>query len=218
MAVQGFPFRAAKEIDIGFCRPLCTRITYVGELGYELYLPVEQAAHLHAVLLKAGDPFGLQHSGLKALASLRMEKSYRDFGHDVDNTDHLLETGLSFTCKPDGYVGAEAVHAFEANARKSGKLELNKRLVGVLVEDPEPLMYHGEVLWRDGNRVGDVRAASYGHTLGGAVGLGLVHGEPFVTPKYLKEGKWEVEINGGMYPAKVSLKPLYDPKNLKIKV
>ena len=78
-------------------------------------------------------------------------------------------------------------------------------------------MYHGEVLWRDGKRVGDVRAASYGHTLGGAVGLALVHGEPFVTPKYLREGEWQVEVNGELYPAELSLKPFHDPTNERIK-
>ena len=156
--------------------------------------------------------------GLKALASLRMEKSYRDFGHDIDNTDPFLETGLGFTGRSEGgYVGHSAVQEWRQANTYDGKLRYSKRLVGVRLKDSEPLMYHGEVLWRDGKRVGDVRAASYGHTLGGAVGLALVHGEPFVTPKYLREGEWEVEVNGELYPAELSLKPFHDPTNERIK-
>ena len=93
---DAFPFRTAREIDIGYARVLCVRITYVGELGYELYIPSEQAAHVYDRLVEAGKPFGLRHAGLKALASLRMEKGYRDYGHDIDNTDNAFETGLGF--------------------------------------------------------------------------------------------------------------------------
>ena len=93
---EAFPFRAAREIDIGFARVLCVRITYLGELGYELYIPTEQAMHVYDRLVAAGPAFGLRHAGLKALASLRMEKGYRDYGHDIDNTDSVLEAGLGF--------------------------------------------------------------------------------------------------------------------------
>ena len=96
MSNEAFPFRDAREIDIGFARVLCVRITYLGELGYELYVPAEQAAHVYDRLVEAGEQFGLRHAGLKALASLRMEKGYRDYGHDIDNTDSVLEAGLGF--------------------------------------------------------------------------------------------------------------------------
>ncbi|MFZ5446520.1 MAG: GcvT family protein [Myxococcota bacterium] len=212
---EAFPFRAAKEIDLGFARVLCVRITYLGELGYEMYVPTEQAVHVYERLVKAGAPLGLKHAGLKALASLRMEKGYRDYGHDIDNTDSVLEAGLGFAVdlkKPDGFIGKDAV------LKKKAEGPLKKRLVQVLVKDPEPLMFHAEPVLRDGRPVGYVRAASYGHTLGGAVGLAMVEagGAP-VDAKWLESGRWEVEIAGKKYPAMASLKPLYDPDNLKVK-
>lgn len=210
-----FPFRTARELAIGFARVLCVRITYLGELGYELYVPTEQAVHVYDRLVGAGAAFDLRHAGLKALASLRLEKGYRDYGHDIDNTDSVLEAGLGFAVdlkKPGGFIGKEAVLAQKA------KGPLTRRLVQILVRDPEPLMFHAEPVWRDGRAVGYVRAASYGHTLGGAVGLALVDaaGAP-VDAKFLETGTWEVEIAGRRYPALASLKPLYDPEMKKIK-
>jgi glycine cleavage system aminomethyltransferase T/glycine/D-amino acid oxidase-like deaminating enzyme len=211
---EAFPFRGAKEIDIGFARVLCVRITYLGELGYELYIPSEQAVHVYDRLVEAGKNFGLRHAGLKALASLRMEKGYRDYGHDIDNTDNAFETGLGFAVSLDkegGFVGQD-------EARKQKAAPLTRRLVQVLVSDPEPMMYHGEILRRNGAPVGYVRAASYGHTLGGAVGLVMVEGgTETVNPAWLQAGKWEIEIAGKNYPCTVSLKPLYDPEMKKIK-
>ena len=214
MSNEAFPFRGAKEIDIGYARVLCVRITYLGELGYELYIPAEQAVHVYDRLVQAGEKVGLRHAGLKALASLRMEKGYRDYGHDIDNTDNAFETGLGFAVsldKPGGFIGRE-----EAVKQKASPM--HQRLVQVLVSDPEPLMFHAEVVYRNGKRVGYVRAASYGHTLGGAVGLAMVSGgTEVVNPAWLKDGKWEVEISGKMYPCSVSLKPLYDAEMKKIK-
>ena len=170
---EAFPFRAAREIDVGFARALCVRITYLGELGYELYIPAEQAIAVYDRIVEAGKSVGLRHAGLKALASCRMEKGYRDYGHDIDNTDSVLEAGLGFAVdlkKPDGFVGKDAVLAKKAAG------PLTKRLVQVLVKDPEPLMFHAEVVRRDGKALGYVRAASYGFTLGGAVGLAMIDG------------------------------------------
>jgi 4-methylaminobutanoate oxidase (formaldehyde-forming) len=205
-----FPFRAAREIDIGFARVLCVRITYVGELGYELYIPAEQAAHVYDRIVEAGSEFGLVHAGLKALGSLRLEKGYRDYGHDLDNTDGPYEAGLGFALdldKPDGFIGKEAVLANRA------KGPLTRRLVQVLVKDPEPLMYHAEVVRRDGIAVGYVRAASYGHTLGGAVGLVMIEPKVPVDDAYLNGGNWEVDIAGKLYPAIVSARPLYERRH-----
>jgi heterotetrameric sarcosine oxidase gamma subunit len=214
MSNEAFPFRSARQIDIGFARVLCVRITYLGELGYELYVPAEQAVHVYDRVVAAGERFGLRHAGLKALGSLRMEKGYRDYGHDIDNTDSVLEAGLGFAVdlnKRDGFIGRDAVVA----RREAGPL--TRRLVQVVVDDPEPLMFHAEVLRRDDRAVGYVRAASYGFTLGGAVGLVMVEaGEP-VTAAYLSSGTWDVEIAGCRYPARVSIRPLYDPENLRIK-
>jgi len=204
---EAFPFRTAREIDLGFARVLCVRITYLGELGYELYVPTEQAVHVYDLVTGAGAPYGLRRAGLKALASLRMEKGYRDYGHDIDNTDDPLSAGFGFALaldKPGGFVGREAVLARKASG------PLTNRLVQVFVRDPEPLLFHAEVVRRDGVPVGYVRAGSYGHTLGGAVGLAMV-------TDWRADGEWTVEIAGRHYPANISLKPLYDPDNARIK-
>ena len=211
---EAFPFRTAREIDLGFARVLCIRITYVGELGYELYVPAEQAVHVYDRLVAAGASVGLRHAGTKSLASLRMEKGYRDYGHDIDNTDTVLEAGLGFAValdKPGGFVGRDAVLA----QKEAGPLR--KRLVQVLVEDPEPLMFHAEVLRRDGVPLGYIRAASYGFTLGGAVGLAMVEADVPVDDEWIAAGSWTVEIADRQWPARVSLAPLYDPANEKIR-
>jgi 4-methylaminobutanoate oxidase (formaldehyde-forming) len=214
---EAFPFRAVREIDIGLARVLCVRITYVGELGYELYIPAEQAAHVYDRLVEAGEGSGLRHAGLKALASLRLEKAYRDYGHDIDNTDDPYTTGLGFAVRLDkaaDFIGKDACR------RQKAAAPWTRRLVQVLLQDPQPLMHHAEVVLRDGQAVGDLRAAAYGHTLGGAVGLAMVGSGPDdgpVTADWLAAGNWEVDIAGQRYPATVSLRPLYDPDMQRIR-
>jgi len=211
-----FGFRTARQIDIGFARVLCIRITYLGELGYELHIPAEQAEHVYDRLVEAGREYGLRHAGLKALSSLRMEKGYRDYGHDIDNTDTVLEAGLGFAValdKPGGFTGRDAVVAQKAAG------PLTRRLVQVLLTDPEPLMFHAEVVRRDGAEVGYLRAASYGWTLGAAVGLAMVDsGGPAVDQAWLDDGEWTVQIGDRIVPARVSLRPLYDPANQRIRM
>ncbi|KFE63856.1 Sarcosine dehydrogenase [Hyalangium minutum] len=212
---EAFPFRGAREIDIGFARALCVRITYLGELGYELYIPAEQAMHAYERVVEAGKQFGLRHAGLKALASLRMEKGYRDYGHDIDNTDSVLEAGLGFAVdlkKPGGFIGKEAVLAKKAAG------PLKKRMIQVLVQDPEPMLFHAEVVRRNGKPVGYVRAGSYGHTLGGAVGLVMAESHEPIDAAWLESGQWDVEIAGKRYPVTASLRPLYDPDMKRIKI
>ena len=213
---ESFGFRTARYIDIGFARVLCIRITYLGELGYELHIPAEQAVHVYDRLVEAGREFGLRHAGLKALSSLRMEKGYRDYGHDIDNTDTVLEAGLGFAValgKPDGFIGRDAV----AVQRAAGPPA--RRLIQVLLTDPEPLLFHAEIVRRDGVEVGYIRAASYGWTLGGAVGLAMVSagGKP-VDQEWLDAGDWSVQIADRCIPARISLRPLYDPDGLRIRM
>jgi 4-methylaminobutanoate oxidase (formaldehyde-forming) len=212
---EAFPFRCAREIEIGYAKVLCIRITYLGELGYELYIPTEQATHVYDRIIEAGKEFGLRHAGLKALSSLRMEKGYRDYGHDMDNTDDPFEVGLGFFVdlkKPGGFIGKDAA------VQKKAQMPMTRRLAQVLVKDPEPLLFHAEVVRRNGIAVGYVRAGSYGFSLGGAVGLFMLEaGEP-INADYIAKGKWEVEIAGIIYPAEVSLRPFYDPEMKKIKV
>ena len=210
-----FPFRTARWIDLGFARALCVRITYLGELGYELYVPAEMAMHAYEQLVAAGQPVGMRHVGLKSLASLRMEKGYRDYGHDIDNTDTVLEAGLGFAVaydKPGGFIGREAV----LRHRAAGPL--TRRLVQVRLLDPEPMLHHAEVVLRDGIEVGYVRAASYGHTLGGAVGLAMLDaGGEALTADWLAAGDWSVDVAGVRHPAVTSLRPMYDPENARIR-
>jgi len=211
---EAFPFRCAREIEIGYAKILCIRITYLGELGYELYIPAEQATHVYDRIIEAGKKFNLRHAGLKALSSLRMEKGYRDYGHDIDNTDDPFEAGLGFAVnlkKPDGFIGKDAA------VKKKSQTPMTRRLAQVLVKDPEPLLFHAEVVRRNGKTVGYVRSGSYGFTLGGAVGLFMIDAGVSINGDYIAEGKWEVEIAGKIYPAEVSLRPLYDPEMKKIK-
>jgi glycine cleavage system aminomethyltransferase T/glycine/D-amino acid oxidase-like deaminating enzyme len=215
MGNEAFPFRAAREIDIGFARVMCIRITYLGELGYELYIPTEQAMHVYDRLVAAGNQVGLVHAGLKTLASCRMEKAYRDYGHDIDNTDTILEAGLGFAAdlkKPGGFLGKDAVLAQKAAG------PLKKRLLQILVKNPDALLFHAEPVLRDGVPVGYVRAASYGHTLGGAVGLAMVSADVPIDAKWIDAGRWEVQIANDRFPAIASLKPLYDAENKRVKM
>jgi len=215
MSNDALPFRAARYIDVGFARLLCIRITYLGELGYELHIPAEQAAAVYDRLVAAGQPLGLRHAGLKALASLRMEKGYRDYGHDIDNTDSVLEAGLGFAValdKPGGFIGRDAVLAQKA------KGPMSRRLIQVLLTDPEPQMFHAEIVSRNGRPAGYIRSASYGFTLGGAVGLAMIDADEPIDQKYLDAGEWTVQIGDAVYPARTSLRPLYDPSSKRVQM
>ena len=168
--------------------------------------------HVCECLREAGDPLGMRHVGLKSLASLRMEKGYRDYGHDIDNTDSVLEAGLGFAVALDKeFIGRDAVQ------RLADSGPLTRRLAQVRLLDPQPMMFHGEVVYRDGQPVGYVRAASYGHTLGGAVGLAMIEpGEP-VTSEFISSSDWQVDVAGSRVPAVSSLRPMYDPAAARIK-
>jgi 4-methylaminobutanoate oxidase (formaldehyde-forming) len=142
-----------------------------------------------------------------------MEKAYRDYGHDIDNTDCPISVGLGFAVDFDSeFVGKEALLTRKLAGTPT------ERLVQVLVDDPAVQLFHGEVVLRDGVPVGDVRAASYGWTLGGAVGLAFVSADEPVTAAWLRDGTWTVDVAGTQHPVTVSLRPLYDPTAERIKV
>jgi heterotetrameric sarcosine oxidase gamma subunit len=209
-----FPFRDVRQLTLAGADVLAVRVTYVGELGWELYVPAGDAARVWDALLVAGEPHGLRPVGLSALSSLRLEKGYRDFGHDLDNTDDVWGAGLGFAValdKPGGFVGREATLA----RREAGPPR--HRIVSVVLEDPEPLLFHGEVLLRDGVPVGDVRSGSHGWTVGAAVGLAGVSCEAGVSASWLDDGVWEVDVAGRRYPARVSLRPPYDPTSARVR-
>jgi glycine cleavage system aminomethyltransferase T/glycine/D-amino acid oxidase-like deaminating enzyme len=214
MSNEAFPYLTAQEIDIGYALAKALRVSYVGELGWELYVPTEFTLHVFDQLVKAGEGLNLKHAGFKALNTLRSEKAYRDYGYDIDNTDTPLEAGLGFAVdfdKPGGFTGREAL------LKQKEEGILRHRFVQFLLEDSEPLLYGSEPIYRDGVRVGHLASGGYGYTLGGAVGLGFINHEEGVTVDFIRSGRFELEIAGHRYPAKASLRPMYDPKGLKVR-
>jgi len=209
---EGFPFGNSRDIDLGYARVRATRITYVGELGWELYIPTEFAQGVYDVIIAAGDAFGLKLAGYHAMDSLRIEKAYRHWGHDITDEDTPLEAGLGFTIqwdKPGGFIGREALLA----QKKDG---IKRRLTVFKLEDPDALLYHNEPIWRDGIRVGYISSGAYGHTIGGAIGLGYVCGGA-LDKNTLLASRWQIEVAGKKIDATASLTPLYDPKNSNIR-
>ncbi|MCP4359859.1 MAG: FAD-dependent oxidoreductase [Chloroflexi bacterium] len=214
MSNEAFPYLTMQEIDIGYALVRALRVTYVGELGWELYVPTEFTLHVFDLLMEAGKDVGLKHAGFQALDSLRLEKGYRDYGHDIDNLDTPLEVGLGFAVdfnKPGGFIGKETL------LQQKDEGVIKSRLVQFLLEDPEPLLYGGEPIYRDGVWVGDLNTGGYGHTLGGSVGLGNVENDAGVSIGFIKNGRYEIEIAGIRYSARASLRPMYDPKGKKVR-
>ena len=212
LANDAFPFAASREIDIGYTTARATRITYVGELGWELYVPVEFAAGVYDELMAQGQDVGLTPVGFHAVNSLRMEKGYRHWGHDISDEDTPQEAGLGFAVahgKNAGFIGRDAV----LRQRETG---VNKRLVLFVLEDPEPLLYHYEPIHRDGEIVGYLTSGMFGHTVGAAIGMGYVGHEAGVTREWIEAGSYDIEIAGKRCPARASLAAFYDPERKRI--
>ncbi|QRZ14219.1 GcvT family protein (plasmid) [Paracoccus methylovorus] len=205
-SAEAHPFGLAREIEIGLGLARAHRISYVGELGWELYVSTDQAAHVFEELVSAGEDLGLRLCGLHAMDSCRIEKAYRHFGHDITDEDHVLEAGLGFAVKTGkgDFIGREAV----LHKREAG---LSRRLLQFRLRDPEPLLFHNEPILRDGRIVGQLTSGAYGHTLGGAIGLGYVPCRPDETVAELLASGWQIEVAGRLIGAEASMKPLYDP-------
>lgn len=211
---EAFPYLAANEIDIGYGIALAIRVTYVGELGWELHIPTVHGIQVYDQLIEAGREFGLRHAGMQTLNSLRLEKAYRDFGVDVDNTDNPIEAGLGFAVKLDkkgGFIGRDALAEIKSRGVP------HRRMLQFLLKDPEPLLYGTELIHLDGREVGYVQIGGYGHTLGGAVGLGFACLDEPLSADIVNSGHWEIVIAGEPVEARASLKPLYDPMMERIK-
>jgi 4-methylaminobutanoate oxidase (formaldehyde-forming) len=212
-----FPFASAQEIEIGMVLARAHRISYVGELGWEIYMPTEMARHVFDAIVAVGEPHGLRLCGMHVLDSCRIEKAFRHFGHDISDEDHVLEAGLGFAVRIDkpasrfgDFIGREAVLTKK-------QVGLSKRLVQFQLKDPEPLLYHAEPIWRDRQLVGYVTSGNYGHHLGAAIGLGYVACETSETPDDILGSAYEIEVAGTRFAAAASLKPFYDPKAERVK-
>ena len=207
------PFGTAQEIEIGMGLARAHRVTYVGELGWEIYASADQAGHVFETLFEAGQDMGLKLCGMHMMDSCRIEKGFRHFGHDITCEDHVVDAGLGFAVKVDkgsDFIGCEAVvHRKEFGPKA--------RLLQFKLTDPEPLLFHNEPIIRDGEYVGYVSSGNYGHTLGGAIGMGYVPCEGEKAADVLAS-TYEIDVMGTKVRAEASLKPMYDPKSERVKV
>ena len=209
-----FPFASSQEIDVGYARALAVRITYVGELGWELHLPTEFMVPVFDRLLEAGADFGLKLCGMHAMDSLRSEKGYRHWGHDITPAETPLEAGLGFAVsfkKKTDFIGREALE----RQRETG---LSQRLVHVMLQQPEPLMFHDETIYRDGAVVGRITSAAFGYGFERPLGMGYIKTANGMAGEELLKGRFEVDIAGQRVPATISLKPFYDPKSERVRL
>ena len=206
------PFGTAQEIEIGMGTARVHRVTYVGELGWEVYVSADQAGHVFETLFEAGQDVGLTLCGMHMMDTCRIEKGFRHFGHDITCEDHVVEAGLGFavkTAKPD-FIGRDAV----LRKKEEG---LKMRMVQFRLTDPEPLLYHNEPIVRDGEIVGYLTSGAYGHHLGGAMGLGYVPCAGEAAADVLGS-TYEIDVAGVRVAAEASLKPMYDPTSERVKV
>lgn len=210
---EAFPFATHRRIDVGYGVSIANRMTYVGELGWELIVPAEFAAGLYDALVEAGGDLGLADAGYYALEALRLEKGYRAWSRELTPDINPWQSGLGFAVdfgKPGGFIGREALVAAK-------ELPITKRVVQFTLEDSEPMLWGGELILRDGKPVGELRSAAYGHSLGRSVGLGYVENGSGVDKDFLGSGEFEIDLAGIRYRAKIHLKAAYDPNGEKIK-
>ena len=210
---EAFPYLCARQIHVGYAPVLALRVTYLGELGWELHIPAEYATGVFDDLMAAGSDLGLRPVGLAAMSSLRLEKGYRDIGVDIDNTDNPIEAGLGFTIawdKPGGFIGLEALRKFKEKGTP------RNRVVSLFIEDHAADLFGNEPVLADGEWVGYVRAGAYGYTLGGPVGLAQVSCADGVSADWLRETSFSVHTPGGDLPARLQMTPFYDPQRRRI--
>ncbi len=214
MSNAAFPFATSREVEIGYAMVRASRITYVGELGWELYVPAEHALNLFEAVTEAGAEFGLAHAGYHAMNACRMEKGYRHWGHDIAVEDDPIAAGLGFAVtwdKPGGFIGRDALVA----RREKGVP--TRRLVQFRLADAGPSLHHEEPVWRDGRIVGSITSGMHGHRIGASLGMGYVHNPEGVTAEWLASGKFEIEIAWERHAATAQLKPFYDPAGERIR-
>jgi sarcosine dehydrogenase len=209
-----FPFATSQEIWLGRSRVRASRITYVGELGWELYVPTEFAAETYDALQEAGADLGLRDAGYYALESLRLEKAYRAWGRELTTDDTPLEAGLGFAVRFDkatSFIGRDALLAQKG-------APLTKRLITFVLDDPMAFPLGDEPIWSDGRIVGSTTSAAFGHSLGRAVAMGYVRRAEGVGADYLRDARFEIEIGADRAAAGATLRAPYDPEGLRIKI
>ena len=206
------PFGTAQQIEIGMGHARAHRVSYVGELGWEIYVSSDMAGHVFETLHVAGQEMGMKLCGMHMMDTCRIEKAFRHFGHDITPEDHVLEAGLGFAVKKDklDFIGRDALIKKQDQGLKS-------RLLQFKLNDPEPLLYHAEPILRDGEIVGYLSSGAYGHHLGSAIGMGYVPCEN-ETRDQLLASSFEIDVAGVKVGAEASLRPLYDPKSERVKV
>jgi len=211
---EAFPFGTSQVIDLGYARVRASRITYVGELGWELYVPVECAPGVFDALMREGEPLGLRLAGYHALNSLRMEKGYRHWGHDISDEDTPLQAGLGFAVswkKPEGFLGREAL-------LKQKEAGVTRKLLQFALHDASALLYHNEPIWRNGEIVGRISSGMFGHALGKSLGMGYVELGAFAgSDADLIAATYEIEVAGVKVLATASLAGFYDPQSVRVK-
>jgi 4-methylaminobutanoate oxidase (formaldehyde-forming) len=212
---HAFPFGTSQEIHLGYATVRATRLTYVGELGWELYVPTELATGVYEDLLRAGQDLGVAPAGYYALESMRLEKGYRAFGRELTPDYNPVEAGLTFACKLGsdiGFLGRESVE----RAKRDGP---RRRLVSMVVDDPDVMLWGGELLLRDGRAVGQVTSAAWGETLGSCVGLGYVTDpdSPVVDRSWVRSGSYQVDVGGQVRGISVGLRAPFDPDGTRVR-
>jgi 4-methylaminobutanoate oxidase (formaldehyde-forming) len=217
LANADFPYGTFQTVEIGMALARAHRVSYVGELGWEIYVSVDMARHVFDAIMARGRDMGAVLCGAHTLDTCRLEKAYRHYGHDISSVDHVLEAGLGFAVKSADsrggrreFIGREAVEARRAEG-------LSSRLVQFLLADPEPLLYGNEAIWRDGKIVGYITSGGYGHHLGAAVGLGYVRCERGEAAAAVLGSSYEIEVACERFAARASLSPLYDPTGGRMK-
>jgi 4-methylaminobutanoate oxidase (formaldehyde-forming) len=210
---DAFPFASAQQIGLAYARALALRMSYVGELGWELYVPTEFAPGVFDALLTEGEKFGLHLVGLHAVDSLRLEKGYRHWGSDITPDDTPFEAGLGFAVKLDkgDFIGRAAL----VRQRESG---LTRKLVMFTLDDPEPLLYHDEPIYRNGQLVSSITHGAYAHLIGCAMGMGYLENPAGISDEWILSGRYEIDVEGELIPAKAYLKAPYDPLSKRVRM
>ncbi len=213
-STEAFPFAGMREIFIGYAKAMAIRVSYVGELGYELYVPTEFALDVYDRIVEAGQDFGLTHAGLHAQDALRLEKAFKHWGHDIGPDDTLFEAGLAFTCAWDKnipFIGRDAL-------LRQREVGITRRVLTFTVDREDVLLLHEEPIYRDGELVGETTSGAFSPTLNQAIAMGVIHHDGGVGRDFVESGAYEIDVAGERVPAVPHLRPVYDPSGARMRV